>query len=302
MRDLHGGRTRPPGGLPEPLGRHRPGPRRRRHRAGRQPRGGRRPHRRVPRPRHRRVHPLRLPPPRGGLPSRRGPPPSPPHPRPDQPPPSPPSPSVDGPKTALYRAVFGPSTRPVVARRPRYRRRPSRPNGPGRPWPWPRRPGVRRVVDEDPWNVTLRSSLPDPGRALRCCPPIEGQTAKGTLQTSRRAPKGLTTYTFVSVHRAPSTVRCARKGGVRTEPARSRNLPHVLSVSLAAAPKSPRTYLGRPRRPRTPAVATRPRARRRRRGSSRPSLSRPRIPRRRGRRRRCTTCRSGRSRRALRRR
>lgn len=44
--------------------------RRRADRAGRQPRGGGRPDRRVPRPRHHRVHPLGLPPPRGGLPGR----------------------------------------------------------------------------------------------------------------------------------------------------------------------------------------------------------------------------------------
>ena len=42
------------------------------HGARRQPRGGRRPDRRVPRARHRRVHPLRLSAPRGGLPRRRG--------------------------------------------------------------------------------------------------------------------------------------------------------------------------------------------------------------------------------------
>ena len=60
------------GGLPEPLGRRRPGPRRGRHRAGGQPHRGRRPDRRVPRPRHRRVHPLRTPAPGGGVLVRRG--------------------------------------------------------------------------------------------------------------------------------------------------------------------------------------------------------------------------------------
>ena len=56
----------------QPLGGRRPGPRRCRHGAGRQPRGGRRPDRGVRRARHRRVHPLRLPAPRGGLLVRRG--------------------------------------------------------------------------------------------------------------------------------------------------------------------------------------------------------------------------------------
>ncbi len=60
------------GGVAEPVGRRRPGPRRRGHRAGRQPRGGRRPDRRVPRARHRRVHPVRLSAPGRGLPGRRG--------------------------------------------------------------------------------------------------------------------------------------------------------------------------------------------------------------------------------------
>ncbi len=57
---------------PEPLGRRRPGPRRRRHRDGRQPRRDRRPDRGVPRRRHRRVRALRLPAPGGGLLVRRG--------------------------------------------------------------------------------------------------------------------------------------------------------------------------------------------------------------------------------------
>ena len=56
----------------EPVGRLRPGARRGRHGAGRQPRRGRRPHRGVPRARLRRVHPLRPPAPRGGLLVRRG--------------------------------------------------------------------------------------------------------------------------------------------------------------------------------------------------------------------------------------
>ena len=42
------GQARGAGGLPQRVGRCRPGPRRRGHRAGRQPRGGRRPHRGVP--------------------------------------------------------------------------------------------------------------------------------------------------------------------------------------------------------------------------------------------------------------
>ncbi len=57
---------------PEPVGRRRPGPRRRGHRAGRQPRRGRRPDRGVRRTRHHRVHPLRLPAPGGGVLVRRG--------------------------------------------------------------------------------------------------------------------------------------------------------------------------------------------------------------------------------------
>ena len=61
-----------PRDLPQRLGRHRPGAGRRGHRAGRQPRGGRRPDRGVRRARHRRVHPVRLPAPRGRLLVRRG--------------------------------------------------------------------------------------------------------------------------------------------------------------------------------------------------------------------------------------
>ena len=64
--------TRRPGDRPEPVGRLRPGARRRRHDARRQPRGGRRADRGVPRPRLRRVRPLRPPAPRGGLLVRRG--------------------------------------------------------------------------------------------------------------------------------------------------------------------------------------------------------------------------------------
>ncbi len=56
----------------EPVGRLWPRPWRRRHDAGRQPRGGRRPHRGVPRSGVRRVHPLRPSSPRGGLLVRRG--------------------------------------------------------------------------------------------------------------------------------------------------------------------------------------------------------------------------------------
>ena len=59
-------------GRAEPVVGRRPGPGRRRHRAGRQPRGGRRPDRGVPRARHRRAHPVRLPARRGGLVVRRG--------------------------------------------------------------------------------------------------------------------------------------------------------------------------------------------------------------------------------------
>ena len=66
-----GGRDTPRG-LPQPVGRDRAAADRRRHRAGRLARGDRRPHGRVPRPRHLRVHPVRLPPRRGGLRLRRG--------------------------------------------------------------------------------------------------------------------------------------------------------------------------------------------------------------------------------------
>ena len=60
------------GDPPEPVGGRRAGPRRRGHRARRQPRRGRRPDRGVPRARHRGVHPVRLPAPRGGVLVRRG--------------------------------------------------------------------------------------------------------------------------------------------------------------------------------------------------------------------------------------
>ena len=73
MSALHGGRTDSLEVSPEPVGRGRPGPRRRRHRAGRQPRRGGGADRRVLRTRHRRVHPVRLPAPGRGVPGRRGP-------------------------------------------------------------------------------------------------------------------------------------------------------------------------------------------------------------------------------------
>ena len=57
---------------PEPVGRHRPGPRRGRHRAGRLARRGGRAHRGVPRDRLRRVHPVGPPAPRGGVLGGRG--------------------------------------------------------------------------------------------------------------------------------------------------------------------------------------------------------------------------------------
>ena len=63
------GRARDP---PQPLGRRRPGPRRRRHRDGRQPRRDRRPDRAVPGGRHRRVRAVGLPAPGGVLLVRRG--------------------------------------------------------------------------------------------------------------------------------------------------------------------------------------------------------------------------------------
>ena len=72
MTALHGGRTDDLEIVPEPVGRRRPGPRRRGHGPGRQPRRGGRPDRRVPRARHRRVHPVRLPAPGRGLSGRRG--------------------------------------------------------------------------------------------------------------------------------------------------------------------------------------------------------------------------------------
>ena len=65
---------RPPrqaGGQPQPLGRRRPGARRRRHRAGRLARGSRGADGGVPGDRHRHLHPVRLPASRGGLPLRR---------------------------------------------------------------------------------------------------------------------------------------------------------------------------------------------------------------------------------------
>ena len=72
MLALNGGSQGRPRDPPQRLGRRRPGPRRRRHRAGRQPRGGRRPDRGVRRARHRGVRALGLPAPRGRLPLRRG--------------------------------------------------------------------------------------------------------------------------------------------------------------------------------------------------------------------------------------
>lgn len=68
MAALHHGNS----DLPESLGGLRPRPRRRRHRARRQPLRGRGPHRGVPRPRHRAHHPLRPAAPGGGVLVRRG--------------------------------------------------------------------------------------------------------------------------------------------------------------------------------------------------------------------------------------
>ena len=80
MRELHEGQPRErqlerrpqPGDRAEPVGGRRPGARRRGYRAGRQSRRRGRPDRRVRRGRHRRVHLLRLPAPRGAVLVRRG--------------------------------------------------------------------------------------------------------------------------------------------------------------------------------------------------------------------------------------